>query len=102
MAVNPFATHQLEGQAFNICLRNASSIFSTHGGGAAVASDNWKSDVEKRSSDNRRTGRSRRSGVDIRSEEEMRAIGERRAKADRRSGTDRRAPRPTHTIKAQP
>jgi hypothetical protein len=27
MAVNPFATHQLEGQAFNICLRNASSIF---------------------------------------------------------------------------
>jgi hypothetical protein len=57
-----------------------------------VASDNWKLDIEKRSSDNRRAARDRRSGVDIRSEEEKRIIGERRANADRRSGKDRRAP----------
>ena len=51
-----------------------------------MASDNSKSDIEKRSSDNRRAARDRRSGVDIRSEEEKRTIGERRANADRRSG----------------
>ena len=65
---------------------------STHRGDTAVASDNWKSDVEKRSGDDRRAARERRSGVDTRSEKEKRTIGERRANADRRTGKDRRAP----------
>jgi hypothetical protein len=34
-----------------------------------VASDNWKSGIEKRSSDNRRAARDRRSGVDNRQRE---------------------------------
>jgi hypothetical protein len=56
-----------------------------------VASDDPKSDIEKRSCDDRRAASERRSGVDIRSEKEKRTIGEHRANADRRSGVDRRA-----------
>ena len=64
---------------------------STHRGDSAMASDDPKSDIEKRSGDDRRAASERRSGVDIRSEKEKRTIGERRANADRRSGVDRRA-----------
>ena len=74
---------------------------STPRGGAAMTSDNWKSDVDKRSSADRRTGRDRRSGVDTRLEEEKRTTGERRTNADRRSGLDRRASKVTDTVKGQ-
>jgi hypothetical protein len=68
--------HQREVQAFNVRLRIASNVCITHRGDTAVASDNWKSDVEKRSGDDRRAARDRRSGRDIRSEKEKRTISD--------------------------
>ena len=76
-------------------------FYSTYGRNA-VTSNNWKSDIGKRSGGDRRVARDRRCGLDTRYEEEKRAIGERRANVDRRSGMGRRASRTTDTTKPQP
>jgi hypothetical protein len=70
--------------AFTGCLSNPSMLDPSLGD-AAMADD------EKRSKVGRRSGKDRRSGVDTRTEREKKAVGERRSTIDRRSGFDRRS-----------